>query len=326
VIAGALEVRAFRDGDEAGIVEAMARDGGPRRSLDEWAWRYPPLPEGRPVVVALRAGKIVGHLGAAARRLEVEGREVAAAALCDGFVEADAEDDGGRLRSWMTAAFLEAFGPGRRFDLVYWLDATDDTHLDVGDAPTGSMARAAVQELVRRGASSSPVRRLAYRAEPSRDWEPRLDGLWRRAVAAHPTAAVRDAQAALAEHAGHPTRRWHRFLVLPRFSARAAAFVVFEGHGDALRWVDLLWDHHRPGALDLVLHLSGLLARQLEASHESVLVGGDPELVRRLSAAGFAAATATPAGRLMVLASTLPLSADELSRNLYLTRCDLETS
>jgi len=128
---------------------------------------------------------------------------------------------------------------------------------------------------VRRKPVAGSLRRLLYRAEPARDWEPRLDDLWDRAKAAYPVAVVRDADYALREFAGHPRVRHHRFLVLPRFSARAVAFAVFANDGSDCCWLDLVWDHHHPGALELLAHISGRLAAQWGSGAERLCLAGD---------------------------------------------------
>jgi hypothetical protein len=87
--------------------------------------------------------------------------------------------------------------------------------------------------------------------------------------------------------AGHPTVRYHRFLVFPRFSSRSVAFGAFRTDGSRCRWVDLLWDDRHPGALDLLLHLSARLVAQTGAELEELWLNGDPAAQARLEDAGF---------------------------------------
>lgn len=323
--AAAVEVRAFRPGDEVEINDTRNRVFGTARSLDEWAWRHPPAPAGRPIVTARRDGRLVAHLAALPLRLELGGRELAAAAVVDPFVVPEAGDDRQRAAIWAqtVAAFLAAFGPGRRFEVVFRIAAAATPGADpvLGGE---ELALPAPSRLLRSRPRRSPPSRLAYRAEPARDWEPRLDELWRRVRAQHPVAAVRDAEHALARHAGHPHRRRHRFLVLPRFGRRPLAFAVFERVGEECRWLDLLWDRRHPGALALLAHLSGRLASQLGAAREALLLGGDPEGVRRLEDLGFTAEAVAPQPRLTVLASAPGLAIAELGSRLVLTADDLE--
>lgn len=129
------------------------------------------------------------------------------------------------------------------------------------------------------------VRRFLYRAEQARDWEPRLDQLWERSRHSYPVAVVRNAEHALKKFAGHPTIRHHRFLILPRFSGRAVGFAVFADDGSDCCWLDLVWDHDHPGALELLTHISGRLAAQWGSKRENLRLAGDepasPVLKRR---------------------------------------------
>jgi hypothetical protein len=140
---------------------------------------------------------------------------------------------------------------------------------------------------VRRKPAPGPLRRLFYRAEPARDWEPRLDDLWDRAKHWYPVAVTRDADYAMRRFAGHPTIRHHRFLVFPRFSDKAVAFAVFANEGSECCWPDLVWDHDHPGALELLIHISGRLAAQWGSSGERLCLAGDDGASEVLSSRGF---------------------------------------
>jgi len=141
--------------------------------------------------------------------------------------------------------------------------------------------------LVRSRPARGSFRRLLYRAEPARDWEPRLDPFWERARHSYPVAIVRDADHALKRFAGHPTIRHHRFLVLPRFSDRAVAFAVFVDDGSDCCWLDLVWDHDHPGALELLAHISGRLAVQWGSKRERLVLTGDEAASTALKHRGF---------------------------------------
>jgi hypothetical protein len=140
---------------------------------------------------------------------------------------------------------------------------------------------------VRRGPVRGSLRRLLYRAESARDWEPRLNHLWERARRSYPVAVARDADHALRRFAGHPTIRHHRFLALPRFSERAVAFAVFVDDGSDCRWLDLVWDHDHPGALELLAHISGRLAAQWGSNAEHLSLTGDEAASAVLKRRGF---------------------------------------
>lgn len=326
--AGEPELRLFRAGDEAGIITGFEQAYGAERSLDEWAWRYPDSPAGRPVVVALQGGRVLAHLGGVPSRVQLDGRVLAAAQLVEPFVlpGVGGPEVRASLMSDLLGAFVAELGPGRRFDLVYRIVARPDGS-DVDVAGEGvELSAPTVFELSRTTAGVSPLRRMVYRAEPARDFEPRLNELWLRVRGSYPASVVRDAEHALVRHAGHPTAKRHRFLVLPRFGRRALAFAAFARCGDDCRWLDLVWDRAHPGALELLAHLSSRLARQLGAARERVLLGGDPETCSRLGALGFDPAGEPLAGRLEVAACAPDIDLEALVARFYLTACDLEGS
>lgn len=177
--------------------------------------------------------------------------------------------------------------------------------------------------LVRKKPVRGSLRRLLYRAEPARDWEPRLDDLWDRAKRSYPVAVVRDADYALRHFAGHPTVRHHRFLVLPRFSGRAVAFAVFADDGSNCCWLDLLWDHAHPGALELLTHISGRLVSQWGRGGERLFLAGDDAASSLLLRRGYR--IQNKLSHVVVIRS---LSGDPDSANAiggaYLTAADIE--
>jgi len=144
-----------------------------------------------------------------------------------------------------------------------------------------------MQVHVRRKPAPGSLRRLFYRAEPARDWEPRLDDLWNRAKHSYPVAVTRDADHALRQFAGHPTVRHHRFLVFPRFLDKAVAFAVFANEGSECCWLDLVRDHNHPGALELLTHISGRLAAQWGSGAERLWLAGDDAASELLVRRGF---------------------------------------
>jgi hypothetical protein len=118
------------------------------------------------------------------------------------------------------------------------------------------------------------------------DHEPVLDRLWERVRDRYPVSVVRDADHVRRRLSGHPTVRYHRWLIVPRWSTRPAAFVAFRSDGGVIRWVDLVWDG-RPGALELVDHLSRGLADQTGAKREELWLDGDAEAAGWLEIFGF---------------------------------------
>jgi hypothetical protein len=129
-------------------------------------------------------------------------------------------------------------------------------------------------------------RRLGYRIELARDWEPRLDELWDRSRPTGVGSVVRDAGYAVQSFAAHPWRRFHRFLIFPRFGGSAVAWLVLSCEAGMCRWADVLVDPRHPGALALATRLSAGVAKQFSARAEEVLTG-DPKMADALQRAGF---------------------------------------
>ncbi len=324
--AGGAEIRIARAGDENGIIEGLNRCRSRPLSLEEWSWSYPPSAAGLPIVVAVKDGKIVAHVGGVVSAFQIDRRTVPALRLVDEFALAEVGGNGeqNRLLAEMLRIWMSGFGGIDRRLMVYQLVGED-----AGDGlnPLAGGRRVAlprVDVLARKVAVRSPVRRLAFRAEPARDWEPRLDDLWRRIARSYPFAAVRDAEMALHRHAGHPGNRRHRFLVFPRFSRHAVAWAVYETDASRCRWVDLVWDHDEPGALDLLAHLSRRLASQVGAMNERIVVGGDAAARTRLEALGFRSEGALEDLSLTVFSMPQMLRPADLESRLYATQTDLD--
>ena len=157
-----------------------------------------------------------------------------------------------------------------------------------------------------------------------RDWEPRLDGLWRRARRSYPVAVVRDADRALRRFAAHPKIHHHRFIVFPRLSSRAVAFAVFAIDGVRCRWLDLLWDHDHPGALELLAHISGRLVSQLGRAGEVLWLAGDDEALALLTKRGFGPDETSPPPVVAACSLTPEFDATTFVERAYITLADAE--
>ena len=111
-------------------------------------------------------------------------------------------------------------------------------------------------------------------------------------------------------------------MILPSFSSQAVAFVVFRCDGGRCRWVDLLWDHAHPGALELAAHLSARLVRQLDCAGEELWLAGDEGARSRLDGLGFRAAEEQPAASVAIRSFDPELDATQVAERLYLTMAD----
>lgn len=304
--------RAYRAGDEKAILRLP--NCGPRSvsTLEEWSWRFPVEEYGRLIVVGERGGEVVAVCAGRPIRVQMHDREWAAVDLH--HVAAADEDDLPRS----VEAFFEVQDIENRFALILATHLSDEL-----DHAGFVAARRSHQVIVRQQPSSVPLARLFYRAEPARDWEPRLDELWQRARRSYPCAVVRDGDRALRCFAAHPSIRHHRFLVCPRFSSRAVAAAVFTLEGDRLRWADLVWDHDHPGALGLLSFLSANLVGQLGAAGEELWLVGDDETSSRLVKAGFSPHEPVFAPVLAARSFVPELDAAEFVGRAYLTLSDV---
>ena len=321
-----VEIRPFRAGDEPGILETVNSSRRAEVTLEDWSWSYPPLAEGRTIVVALVDGRIVAHVGGVVSDIQLDDRTVPGLALVDDCVleSVGAAGERDRLLAEVTKTFLAEFGGGGGVPLIYRLAGDGENGARSGFPGGTGVELPHVDVLSRRAAVSAPVRRFAFRAEPARDWEPRLDRLWRRVRRSYSFAAVRDAEESLHRHAGHPVGRRHRFLVFPRFSRHAVAFAVFETNVSRCRWVDLVWDHDEPGALDLLSHLSRRLASQTGAMDERIVLGGDAEGRRRLEKLGFRREGVLEDLSLTVFSLPPGVGIGDLRSRCYVTQTDLD--
>jgi hypothetical protein len=303
--------RAYRAGDEAAILRILKSRSGAACTLDEWSWLFPPEECGRLIVVGEEGGEVVAVCAGRPLQVQVRSREWAAVELHH-VVASDDDDNASAVD-----AFVETCASGDRFALVL------TTHAQAAEAGAGFVAAGRrCPVFVRIRPSSATLARLSYRAEPARDWEPRLDGLWKRARKSYPFAVVRDANRALRRFAAHPSVRYDRFVVCPRFANRVVASAVFALLDDCLRWVDLVWDHDHPGALDLLAFISGRLVGQLGAKREELWLAGDDEAPSLLMRAGFSPEESSTIPALAARSFVPELDAEEFVANTYLTLTD----
>jgi hypothetical protein len=316
---GSGAVRAFRNGDEIAVNGLWHRAHGGERSLDEWSWLYPPEDGTRMIAVAEDDGGVAAVCGGRSIRVAMDDREWKAVQIHE-IVAASGADGGANsdLINRVVRGFFDLFGSNRSFRLV--LSAVDvecgfPSHFE--DAPVRR-----IPVFVRERAAFPSPARFMYRAELARDWEPRLDDLWSRVRATYKAAVVRDADYAMRRFAGHPTVRYHRFLILPRFADRAVAFVALTNDGGRCRWRDLVWDNAHPGALELAAHISGRLAAQTQVAAEELWLAGDGDARKLLEGRGFREVKTAAAPIVTVRSLDPELDGRAFLRRAYLTMAD----
>lgn len=283
------EVRLFRPGDEVAINEAFNRVFGRSRTVEEWRWKYRADAPPCPIVAAWDGDRLAAHNGGIAAEFQIEDRRVVAIQGADTFSLAVAERRPEWRGSWQEVMDQFAEIAAEQFDasLLYGFTGGRAISHMVARAGWDSVSPRRIPLLTRR---RRPIgRSLAsklFRARLIAENEPALDRLWERARRRYRASVVRDSKHLRHRLCGHPTVRYHRFVVLPRWSSTPAAFVAFRTDGGVCRWVELVWDG-RPGALELVDHLSRNLAEQTGAEHEELWLDGDPEAAQWLELFGF---------------------------------------
>lgn len=284
-----IELRLFRDGDETTINDCFNQAFKTDRSLEEWAFRFRSVGSPRKIVVACRGAEVLASVGGVATRMLVGGEAVDALAVVDAFALAGpaGEDQRRSLLDQSLDFFVDQFGSSVGCPLIF-VRGGSAAAFELGTDSRGERQGLSVVTTLRRTAPNRRTpRSLCYRAEAGRDWEPRLDDLWKRIQREDLTSVVRDTDFALRRFAGSPAAAYHFFLVFPRFSRRAVAYAVFTLDEECCRWADFVWDHGHPGALDLLTHVSSRLAAQSGVGCERVTLGGDESGLVRLQARGF---------------------------------------
>ena len=283
------EVRLYRPGDEIAINDAFNRVFGKQRSVEEWAWKYRAEEPPCPIVAAWDGDRLAAHNGGIAADYQVDGRRIVALQGADTFSLAVAERQPGWRGAWQQTMdhFAEIAADQFEASLLFGYTGGRAISHMVARARWDSVSPRRIPLLVRR--RRPPTRSMAsrlFRARLIDGQEPALDLLWKRVQDRYPVSVIRNANHVRRRLSGHPAVRYHRWLITPRWSSTPAAFVAFRTDGGVCRWVELVWDG-RPGALELVDHLSRRLTEQTGAEREELWLDGDPEAARWLELFGF---------------------------------------
>ena len=160
---GGAEIRVARDGDENGIIEGLNRCRDRPLSLEEWSWSYPPSVVGRPIVVAVKEGRIVAHVGGVVSAIRIDGRSVPALAMADEFAlaEVGGDEEKDRLLAEVLQTWKREFGGADRKWMFYQLVGEGESSGSSAFTAGQRVALPPVEVLARRVAVRAPVRRLA---------------------------------------------------------------------------------------------------------------------------------------------------------------------
>ena len=284
-----LEVRLYRPGDEVAINDAFNRIFGKQRSVEEWAWKYRADDPPCLIVAAWDGDRLAAHNGGIAAEYQVDGRRILAMQAADTFSLAVVErrpewrDAWQQVMDHFVKIAVGQFGVSLFYGFTGGRAISHIAARARGDSV--SPRRFPLLARLRRPAGRSLASRL-FQARLINDHEPALDRLWERASHRYPVSVVRNADHVRRRLSGHPTVRYHRWLVTPRWSLTPAAFVAFRTDGVVVRWVELVWDG-RPGALELVDYLSRGQAEQTGAEREELWLDGDSEAAQYLEVFGF---------------------------------------
>jgi hypothetical protein len=283
------KVRLYRPGDEIAINDTFNRVFGKQRSVEEWAWKYRADDPPCPIVAAWDGDRLTAHNGGIVAEYQVDGRRILAVQGADTFSLAVAERQPGWRDSWQHVMdyFAEITAGQFGASLLYGFTGGSAISHMVARARWDSVSPRRIPLFTRRRrpAGRSPASRL-FRARLAGEQEPAVDRLWERAGNRYPVSMVRNADHVRRRLSQHPTVHYHRWLIRPRWSQTPAAFVAFRTDDGVVRWVELVWDG-RPGALELVDHLSRGLAEQTGAEREELWLDGDPEAAQWLEVFGF---------------------------------------
>ncbi len=319
--------RPFEPGDERVINETFNQVFGTQRPLEEWLWKFQWRPEGRSIMLAFAGEELLAHYAGVPVRFRVDDRVVEAAQIVDVFSTRSARRRFARKGVWVQTVerFFERYGEGGRHPLLFGFPGRRALRLGVLQLGYDAMEPQEIVQLARSaGTGRGRGRRVPYRAQPARDWEPLLDRLWERVRNDYPVAAVRDARRALVRLAGRPGVRYQRFMILPRFSEEPVGFVAFRCDDRVCRWVDFVWDHDHPGSVEAAAHLSRVLTGIHGSAREELWINGDAAGQSILEGLGFVREP-QPDGLVLVARSfDEELNVRAMEGRVYLTMADAD--
>jgi len=299
-----------------------------KRPIEEWRWKFGRSGVEPPILLGFLEGRLVTQYAGLPVDFHWKGRVFPAVQIVDVFSTSAARRFA-RRGYWVQTveAFFEEFGFSGKYPLLYGFPGRRALRLGVLQLGYDALEAQSILEFRRsreRGAFPSPQRFLYRALKLDGGEEGALDGLWERVRSSYPYACVRNARRLQRRYFLRPNGPYHVFGVRPRFSTELVGWAVFKAEDGVCCWVDLLWDHGHPGALDLLSHLAFRLARQLGAVEERIWVHGDAPTVEHLGEKGFEAGKIELPLAFVARSFRPDVMVAELENRVYLTMGDTD--
>lgn len=315
----ALEIRAYRPGDEEAILRGFRATFGVERTLEEWRWSFPPVAGTRTIEVAFDSqGELVAHYAAIPVALQRRGEALQGGQVVDVFTRRKL---GLFRRRGPLTRTLESFlarhcGPGR-IELLFGFPSLRAAAL--GRATEVYPVEAGVGRFTI-AAAAGRARWPGWRRAVQLGWErSALDRLWSEATPRYALSAIRDADWFRRRYLERPRRDYLQLGVRRR--GRLRAWGVAALAAERARWVDLLWDGDDDGDLALLADEIRRRAAATGAREIELWLSGDDAAAAVLAGLGWRPEI-HPDLRLVGRSFTPRLGDREIVDRLYVTLGD----
>ena len=317
---GAVVIRPYRSGDEAGVLSLWKAAFGKEISPPLWRWKY--LENPYPVQIGLAVGeddRVLVMYGGIPYRANWKENRVSITHLMD--IMSDPECRGSGLFVKTGMGFFDLFaGPERT---CFYYGFPGKYHFDIGkkyleytDLENGvSFLRAET------GALAQNSRRPGGRIERIMDADDAFDGLWERCGKDYPLAVIRDSAFLRWRFFEHPLREYEVWGYRSCFRRGWKAYAVVALEGETARMVDILAPPSGKTISDFLARLGDRFSARGIREIETWLPE-DHFLARFAVSAGFRGFQ-EPLGFIPTGRSFHPgLSLDWASQHLYYTMAD----
>lgn len=313
--------RPFEPGDEVAVNRGFERVFGAERSLDEWVWKFPAVPGGRPIMLVEEDGEVIAHFAAIPVPLQLDGAILWAGQVVDSYASrrVGLARNGPFVRT--VRAFYERFGGAHGLSLIYGFPG--ERHLRLGTLLLGYRAPRLVT-YHRRDLTTGP---RTWRVGIYHRLREGLDGaaadrLWTRAARRYPVAAVRDGAWFRRRFDGRPAVEYLHARV--EVGGEPVAWAVARVQDEALHLADLLWDGRDPRSLEVLAGYLEEWGRERGARVGHLWLDGDPQARRVLARWGWLAAPEPQSIRLGAVAHVAGLRPADFCRRMYVTMGDAD--